>query len=76
MTQKNRDTETLISTKTQDHYGEKIKLEKGNAKKGNIIFSASLDHGDFIIKAEVSFETKIHAKMRDATYTAKNHYES
>ena len=44
-------------------------MEKGNTKKGNIRFSAALDHGDFIIKAEVSFETKIHAKMRDATYT-------
>ena len=44
-------------------------MEKGNTKKGNITFSAALDHGDFIIKAEVSFETKIHAKMHDATYT-------
>lgn len=44
-------------------------MEKGNTKKGNITFSVALDHGDFIIKAEVSFETKIHAKMRGATCT-------
>lgn len=39
-------------------------------KKGNIIFSASLDHGDFI-RAEVSCETKIQAKMCNAAYTLR-----
>ena len=39
-------------------------------KKGNIIFSTSLDHGDFI-RAEVSCETKIQAKMRNAAYTLR-----
>ena len=42
----------------------------GNTKKGNIILIASLDHGDFI-RAEVSYETKIQAKMRDTAYTLR-----
>lgn len=41
-----------LSTKIQDQYGEKIYLESRKTKKGNIIFSTSLYHGDFI-RAEV-----------------------
>ena len=43
-------------------------MENGNPKNGNIILSASLDHGDFI-RAEVSCKTKVQVKMRDAAYT-------
>ena len=45
-------------------------MEKGNTKKENIIFSASLNYGEFI-GAEVSCETKIQAKMCDAAYTLR-----
>ena len=56
-----------LAKKINDKYGEQVTIEKGQTKKGNLIYSSQLDHSEFI-RAEVSDETKTRAKIRNVAY--------
>ena len=56
-----------LAKKINDKYGEQVAIEKGQTKKGNLIYSSQLDHSEFI-RALVSDETKTQAKIRNVAY--------
>ena len=56
-----------LATKSMKTYGDSIKIEHGNAKRGNIIPSVS-KHPSGMLRKEVAEEVKAHSKIRDAAF--------
>ena len=60
-----------LAAKLTKTYGDRIKIEYGNARRGNIISSASKNPSGMLRK-EVAEELKAHSKIRDAAFMLRS----
>ena len=59
-----------LEKKLQDFFGERIKIQKGSKRRGNIVFSTDLDLNQ-VLRGEISLEDDVQMKIRDAAYAMR-----
>ena len=56
-----------LEEKIKDYYGDKIKIQKGKVKKGNIIFRSSLSSEE-ALRQEICLKNDAQVKVRDVDF--------